>query len=276
MCGSDVQRALDGDHRGAAGRDGVDDLGAVDALGVDRESVGDPPIVYPESPQHPSAIAAPLGPPDHANRGYRIVQAADDARRRIERDLHDGAQQRLIGIVLSLRLVARSAEPATAAAIEGCIEDLRTALAELRELARGLHPVVLSERGLLAALQMLAARSPVPVVVNGQLDGRLASPQEAAVYFVAAEALTNVAKYADASGVQITLHGDERWAEITIADDGVGGARTEPGGGLRGLCDRVEALGGHLTLADAAGAGTTVRARVPVATERPAVITRLA
>jgi signal transduction histidine kinase len=204
----------------------------------------------------------------------RIVEAADEARRRIERDLHDGAQQRLVGLSLSLRLAARSAEPATAAVIEGCIEELRTALAELRELARGLHPVVLTERGLLPALEMLAARSPVPVVVNGRLDGGLAPPQEAALYFVAAEALTNVAKYAHATGAEVTLDGDDRWAEITIADDGIGGAHTEPGGGLRGLCDRVEALGGRLSIASSAGAGTTVCARVPVTTRRPAPLSR--
>jgi signal transduction histidine kinase len=199
----------------------------------------------------------------------RIVEATDDARRRIERDLHDGAQQRLVAVALSLRLVARSAEPATAAAIEGCIEDLLAALAELRELARGLHPVVLTERGLLAALEMLAARSPVPVILDARLDGRLPPVHEAALYFVAAEALTNVAKYAEASAAEVALHGDDRWAEIAVADDGVGGARTDAGSGLRGLCDRVEALGGRLTLASAPGAGTTVRARVPTAKAAP-------
>jgi signal transduction histidine kinase len=198
----------------------------------------------------------------------RIVETADDARRRIERDLHDGAQQRLVALGLSLRLVARSAELATAAALQGCIEELQTALAELRELARGLHPAVLTERGLPAALEMLAARSPVPVVLEAELDGRLPRSHEAALYFVAAEALTNVAKYADASAAEVTLHGDERWAEIVIADDGIGGARAEDGSGLRGLGDRVEALGGRLTLASAHGQGTTVRARVPIARER--------
>jgi signal transduction histidine kinase len=204
----------------------------------------------------------------------RIVEAADDARRRIERDLHDGAQQRLVGVAVSLQLAARSAEPATAAAIEGCIEELRMALAELRELARGLHPVLLTERGLLPALQMLAARSPVPVVVNAHLDGRLSPPREAALYFVAAEPLANVAKYARASAVELTLYGDDQSAEIAIADDGVGGARAEAGGGLRGLCDRVEPLGGRLTVASAPAEGTTVRARVPIAPQSPAATAR--
>jgi signal transduction histidine kinase len=206
----------------------------------------------------------------------RIVEAADDARRRIERDLHDGAQQRLVAIMLSLRLAARAAEPDTAAAIEDCVENLRAALAELRELARGLHPMILTERGLVAALGMLAARAPVPVDLNTRLGGRLPAPHEAALYFVAAEALTNVAKYAEASAVEVTLHGDEGWAEIAVADDGVGGARAEAGSGLRGLGDRVEALGGRLTLASTRGHGTTVRARVPVAPANTAGFSPLA
>jgi signal transduction histidine kinase len=206
----------------------------------------------------------------------RIVAAAADARRRIERDLHDGAQQRLVALALSLQLVARSAEPATAAALQGCFEDLHTALAELRELARGLHPAMLTERGVPAALQALAARSPVPVALDADLDRRLPAAHEAALYFVAAEALTNVAKYAKASAVEVKLHGDDRWAEIAIADDGVGGARAEDGSGLRGLGDRVEALGGRLTLASARGHGTTVRARVPIAAAHAAGFSALA
>jgi len=149
------------------------------------------------------------------------------------------------------------------------------ALAELRELARGLHPAVLTERGLLPALQMLAARSPVPVVLDGDLQSRLPPTHEAALYFVAAEALTNVAKYAQASAAEVRLHGDDRWAEIAVSDDGVGGARTEHGSGLRGLCDRVEALGGRLTLASASGHGTSVRARVPIAGEGREPISQL-
>jgi signal transduction histidine kinase len=195
----------------------------------------------------------------------RIVAAADEARRRIERDLHDGAQQRLVSLALSLQLVARSAEPVTAAALRDCLEDLQTALAELRELARGLHPAVLTERGLPAALQALATRSPVPVVLDAGLDERLPRAQEAALYFVAAEALTNAAKYAEASAVEVTLGGGDGWAEIAVADDGVGGARAEGGSGLRGLADRVEALGGRLTVTSRPGQGTTVRARVPAA-----------
>jgi signal transduction histidine kinase len=205
----------------------------------------------------------------------RLVEAADDARRRIERDLHDGAQQQLVALALSLQLVARSAEPATATALQRCIEDLHTALATLRELARGLHPVTLTERGLPAALQALATRSPVPVDVDAELDARLPAAHEAALYFVAAEALTNVAKYAKASAVELTLHSDDRWAEIAVADDGVGGARAENGSGLRGLGDRVEALGGRLTITSTRGHGTTVRARVPIARETSALFSPL-
>jgi signal transduction histidine kinase len=195
----------------------------------------------------------------------RIVEATYAARRRIERDLHDGAQQRLVALALSLGLVARSAEPATATALARCIEELQAALAELRELARGLHPVVLTERGLVAALQSLAAQAPVLVILDAEFDGRLPPAHEAALYFVTAEALTNVAKYANASTAVVTLQVDDGWAEITIADDGVGGARTEDGSGLRGLRDRVEALGGRLTLASPAVKGTTLRARIPLA-----------
>ncbi|HEX5617739.1 MAG TPA: GAF domain-containing sensor histidine kinase, partial [Solirubrobacteraceae bacterium] len=194
----------------------------------------------------------------------RIVEAADEARRRIERDLHDGAQARLVCLALSLRLAAGQAEPATAAAIDGCIDELREAMAELRELARGLHPVVLTERGLVAALEQLATRSPVPVTLHAELEERLPTGAEAALYFVAAETLTNVAKYAQATSVTVTLRRDDRWAEIEVADDGTGGARPDDGTGLRGLHDRVEALGGELVLTSDPGVGTTVRARVPV------------
>jgi signal transduction histidine kinase len=123
---------------------------------------------------------------------------------------------------------------------------------------------VLTERGVLPALEVLAARSPVPVALDGRLDARLPPAHEAALYFAAAETLTNVAKYANATAVEVTLQRHDAWAEIAVADDGVGGARTDAGSGLRGLCDRVEALGGQLTLESPPGAGTTVRARVPI------------
>jgi signal transduction histidine kinase len=194
----------------------------------------------------------------------RIVEAGDEARRRIERDLHDGAQQRLVALALSLRMVARKAEPETAAAVEACIRELNTALVELRELARGIHPVVLTERGLEPALRALASRSPVPVRVRAELDRRLPPAQEAALYYVAAEALTNVAKHAQAAETDVLVAQPDGWVELTVTDDGVGGAAVERGSGLRGLADRLDALGGRISVSSAPGAGTTVRARVPV------------
>jgi signal transduction histidine kinase len=194
----------------------------------------------------------------------RIVEAADDARRRIERDLHDGAQQRLVALALSLRMVGKAAEPRTAAAIDGCIRELNTALDELRELARGIHPVVLTERGLEPALEALASRSPVPVRVKAELHERLPPAQEAALYYVAAEALTNVAKHSRAGATDVLVAQPDGWAELTVSDDGVGGAAVGDGSGLRGLADRLDALGGRISVDSAPGAGTTVRARVPV------------
>ena len=131
------------------------------------------------------------------------MQAADAARRKIERDLHDGAQQRLVALALSLGVLAKRAEPATGAAIRTCAEELQLALAELRELARGIHPVVLTEHGLEAALRALAGRTPVPVDLEIGLDERLPASHEAALYFVAAEAVTNVVKYAHASAIPL-------------------------------------------------------------------------
>ena len=194
----------------------------------------------------------------------RIVRAADDARRKIERDLHDGAQQRLVSLALSLGMVAKRAEPATAPAIKACAEELQLALAELRELARGIHPVVLTEHGLEAALRGLAGRTPMPVDLEFDLEDRLPAPHEAALYFVAAEAITNVVKYAQASDVRVRVRGAGDWAEITVIDDGVGGASANTGSGLRGLADRLDVFGGTLTVTSPSGEGTTVCARVPL------------
>jgi signal transduction histidine kinase len=192
----------------------------------------------------------------------RIVEAADAARRKLERDLHDGAQQRLVGLALQLRLLDRRL--GSDAGIEPCIQELLGALEDLRDLARGLHPVVLTERGLVAALEALAARSVVPATVRADLAERLPGPQEIALYFVANEALANVAKYASATHVEIRVERDAEHASIAISDDGVGGASPEGGSGLRGLRDRVEALGGRLHVESPRGAGTTLSARVPL------------
>jgi PAS domain S-box-containing protein len=192
----------------------------------------------------------------------RIVAAGDDARRRLERNLHDGAQQRLVSLALTLRLAARRHADDPILAQAG--EELTLALEELRELARGIHPAVLTEHGLEPAVASLAARAPLPVEISISLPERLPQPVEAAAYYVVAEALTNVAKYASASVVSVDVERSNGSARIEVRDDGVGGAAAQGGSGLRGLADRVEALGGRLELESPAGAGTTLRAEIPV------------
>jgi PAS domain S-box-containing protein len=196
----------------------------------------------------------------------RIVEAADAERRRLERNLHDGAQQRLVSLSLMLGLVARrlGGEPEARAALERAREDLSEALEELRELARGIHPAVLSERGLAPAIAGLTARAPLPVTHEVELDERLPEPVEAAAYYVVAEALTNAARHAQATAVRVHVRHTDGVAQVEVADDGVGGAEGHLGSGLRGLADRVEALGGRLGLESRAGLGTTVRAEIPV------------
>jgi signal transduction histidine kinase len=196
----------------------------------------------------------------------RIVQAGDEQRRRIERDLHDGAQQRLMALGINLRLVRDRIErdPQEAAElVDASLQELGEATGELRELARGIHPAVLTDRGLEAALKGLAGRSPVPVEVVETPDDRLPSSVESAVYFVVAEALTNVARYAQAQTATVSVARHNGEVEVEVSDDGVGGADPEQGSGLRGLADRVAALDGRLELASADGGGTTVRASIP-------------
>ena len=197
----------------------------------------------------------------------RIVEAGDDERRRLERNLHDGAQQRLVSLSLALRLAqARLRDDPDAAdqILTAAGEELTHALAELRELARGIHPAVLTDRGLAAALEALAARAPLPVELTADLDERLPGPVEAAAYYVVAEALTNVAKYAEASAVEVRAQRHNGRVVVEVADNGVGGADPLLGSGLRGLADRVEALDGELEVESAAGTGTTVRAVIPL------------
>jgi PAS domain S-box-containing protein len=197
----------------------------------------------------------------------RIVEAADAARRRIERDLHDGAQQRLVTLGLDVR-VARSRveeDPDSAGPfLDRLGDELTAASAELRELARGIHPAVLTERGLAPAISALAARAPVPVECLGVPADRLPARAEATAYFTVAEALTNVAKYAQASHATVRMERDNGALSIEIADDGVGGARPDVGSGLTGLADRVSAVDGLLTVESPPGAGTVVRAVLPL------------
>jgi signal transduction histidine kinase len=195
----------------------------------------------------------------------RIVEAGDSERRRLERNLHDGAQQRLVGVALQLQLLRARIrkDPATAEELASAAsEELAESLQELRELARGLHPAVL-EHGLDAALHALAARSPVPTTVAYETTARPPEAVALAAYFVASEALANIAKYANATAaaVRVSDHGGD--VVIEIADDGVGGADDALGSGLRGLADRVEALGGRLRVASPPGSGTTVTAELP-------------
>jgi signal transduction histidine kinase len=195
----------------------------------------------------------------------RIVAAGDAERRRLERNLHDGAQQRLVAIALQLRLVQdRIREDPSLAEqlVQTASGEVAESLSELRELAHGLHPAVL-EHGLSPALETLATRSPVPATVSVDTARRLPRPVELAAYFVACEALANVAKYAHATVVTIRVRRRNGTARIEIADDGVGGADDARGSGLRGLADRVEALDGRLRVSSPPGAGTVVTAELP-------------
>jgi signal transduction histidine kinase len=195
----------------------------------------------------------------------RIVEAGDTERRRLERNLHDGAQQRLVGVALHLRMLQSRIrdDPATAEQLAAMLSDeLAESLDELRELARGLHPAVL-EHGLEPALDALAARSRVPTTITYEARGRIPEPIELAAYFVACEALTNVAKYSGAGAATIAVRREGATVRIKIADDGIGGADDTRGSGLRGLADRVEALDGRLRVDSPAGAGTVVTAELP-------------
>ncbi len=205
----------------------------------------------------------------------RIVEAADEARRQIERDLHDGAQQRLVTASMLLKLAMRGAagDERLREDLERVARELEAGLSELRELARGIHPAILTSKGLSAAVDALAARSSVPVRVVGALPARPAAAVELALYFTVAEALTNVAKYAAATEVVVTIEGDELQAEIEVRDDGRGGANPANGSGLRGLVDRLGALRGHLHVESAVGAGTVLRAVVPLDPHDPRAAT---
>jgi signal transduction histidine kinase len=198
----------------------------------------------------------------------RIVQAADDARRKLERNLHDGAQQRLVAVSLSLRVALAKLGDAPDDALHilrGATEELTLAIDELRELARGIHPTTLTEGGLGPALALLAKRAPVPVTVANELDERLPAPVEAAAYYVVAESMTNVARYADASRIDVRLCRRNGRAYVEVVDDGIGGADLASGSGLRGLADRVEALDGRFGVESPRAAGTRIWAEIPLA-----------
>jgi signal transduction histidine kinase len=197
----------------------------------------------------------------------RIVEAGVAERRRLERNLHDGAQQRLVMLSLSLRMAQECLHddpPAAESLLEGVGEDLKRALAELRELARGLHPALLTDRGLEPALQSLAHRAPFPVEVTVGPSLELSDAVEAAVYYIVAESLTNTAKHAGASQADVVLAATSDGVDVQIRDDGCGGATLGTGSGIQGLADRVEALGGRFGLVSPTGAGTVVQAVLPL------------
>jgi PAS domain S-box-containing protein len=203
----------------------------------------------------------------------RIVETADETRRRIERDLHDGAQQRLVNTIISLKLaMSRLGDAGDPAQLVGeGLEQAEEAITEMRELARGIHPAILSERGLVPALKALIRRSPIPVTLDARVDERLPASVEVTMYFVVSEALTNVAKHANAASVQVTLERSGGHARLCISDDGVGGADPVRGSGLVGLNDRVEASGGRLAVESRPGDGTRITVEIPLCAPGPSI-----
>ena len=198
----------------------------------------------------------------------RIVTAGDEQRRRIERDLHDGAQQRLVALALELRIAQRQLgvrNPEVERVLAAAVGELQIAVEELRELARGVHPAVLTEEGLGGALESLAARTPLPMTIASAPDGRLPREIEAAAYFVVCEAVANAVKHARATHIRVAAERRNGTLVIEVEDDGVGGAHENDGSGLRGLVDRVEAHGGTLRVESEAGQGTRVIGELPCA-----------
>jgi signal transduction histidine kinase len=197
----------------------------------------------------------------------RVIEAGQKERQRLERNLHDGAQQRLVALSLELTLLKKSldGDPDASERIEHARSEIATSLQELRDIARGLHPAVVSGHGLAVALESLAARAAVPVRLNVELEDRLPEPLEVAAYYLVSESIANIGKHAQASSATVDVSRCNGQVVIEIADDGIGGADTEGGSGLRGLADRVEALDGRLRVWTPRGHGTRVRAEIPCA-----------
>jgi signal transduction histidine kinase len=194
-----------------------------------------------------------------------VIEAGQKERQRLERNLHDGAQQRLIALSLELSLLEQELEAAdgTAERLARARQEIATSLGELREIARGIHPAVVSGHGLAVALEQLTARAPVPVRLTVAVDERLPEPIEVAAYYLVSESLANVAKHANATSATVEVSRAHGQVVVEIVDDGVGGADSERGSGLRGLADRVEALGGRLRVWSPIGGGTRVKAEIP-------------
>lgn len=197
----------------------------------------------------------------------RIVEAGQRERQRLERNLHDSAQHRLVALSLQLSLLEErlAGDPAAAAQLEHARREIDTSLDELREIAHGIHPAVVSAHGLAVALDQLAARAPVPVQLSMEIQGRLPEEVEVVAYYLISESLANIGKYARASSATIEVKRDNGYIQVDVVDNGIGGADTETGSGLRGLADRVEALGGRLRVWSPRGGGTRVRAEIPCA-----------
>jgi signal transduction histidine kinase len=196
----------------------------------------------------------------------RIVAASDATRRRFERNLHDGAQQRLVSLGLQLRTAEASLPPgfdALREQVSDIVAGLTGVSEDLQEISRGIHPAILSRGGLGPALKTLARRSVVPVELHITIDRRLPEPTEVAAYYVVAESLTNAAKHAQASEVKVSVEADGANLRLAISDDGIGGADSHKGSGLIGLIDRVEALGGQLRISSLVGSGTSLLAMIP-------------
>jgi signal transduction histidine kinase len=202
----------------------------------------------------------------------RIVAASDETRRRIERDLHDGTQQRLVSLGLAVRAAEASLPPERddlRGELSGVAQGLAAAAEDLQELSRGIHPAILSKGGLGPALQTLAHRSAIPVDLDVTTDARLAEPIEVAAYFVASEALANAAKHSEASRIDLSLARRDGSLVLSVRDDGVGGADVGRGSGLVGLTDRVEALGGSIRVSSRPGEGTQITAELPLDLDVP-------
>jgi signal transduction histidine kinase len=234
-------------------------------LGVLRSRLWEAGVVASENARLDAELQARLD--ELRESRARIVEAGYAERRRVERDLHDGAQQRLVALALELQLVRAKLETDPAAAtelLEAAADELTGATEELRELARGLHPPLLADRGLVPALEALAKRAPLPVAVDADDAERAPEAVEAAAYFVVSEALTNVARHADAEEAVVRVACREGLLSVEIEDNGTGGADVAAGTGLRGLVDRVRALDGSLEVESSPGRGSTVRATLPV------------
>jgi signal transduction histidine kinase len=204
----------------------------------------------------------------------RVVVAADQARRRFERNLHDGVQQRLVSLALRVRRIERrlpGEQSELKAALSETVQELNEATDEVREIAQGIHPAILTQGGLAPALRTLALRSSVPVEVVVEREERLPEPVEVAAYYVAAEALTNAVKHAAASRARVTLERQDGLVRLSVSDNGVGGADPTTGSGLTGIRDRVEALGGSLAVRSPLGQGTVLDVALPLvaAADRP-------